>query len=133
MGTPGYSPIPDSINPAFSVSETTGVSGAMSAPIWSGYLVDKSSGLAMKNGDIDLTTSPQDLTKTAEIANGDSGFGISVLQGQSYKFYPFDDHGNALASQLIRSSTRDMGLAVVVRGAIVDGVVNVSSIMESNL
>ena len=85
----------------------------------------------LESGDVDLTTAPQDLTKAAEIANDGSGFGISILQGDTYKFFPFDDHGNQLASQLISATKRDMGLSVVVRGKIVDGILDVSSIVES--
>jgi len=113
--------------------ETTGVSGAASTHMWSGYLVDKTSGTSMKSGDIDLTMSPQELTRESEIANGGGGFGISVMQGSSYAFVPFDQKGNQIASQLVLSSTRDKGLSIIVSGKIVNDVLMVSSIKESNL
>ncbi len=113
--------------------ETTGVSGAAPTHVWSGYLVDKASGSAMKSGDIDLTMSPQELTRESEISNGGSGFGISVMQGSSYSFVPFDQKGNQIASQLVLSSTRDKGLSIIVSGKIVNDVLMVSSIKESNL
>ncbi|MGO8693606.1 MAG: hypothetical protein ACLQMF_08020 [Rectinemataceae bacterium] len=132
-GYGGNGHTPNDMQNTYMSNDTSGVSGAMPVPTWSGYLVDKTSGQAMKSGDVDLTTAPQDLTKAAEIANDGSGFGISILQGDTYKFFPFDDHGNQLASQLISATKRDMGLSVVVRGKIVDGILDVSSIVESNL
>jgi hypothetical protein len=138
MGGPGYAPRASSqydstISGSMASSDTTGVSGAMMQPTWSGYLVDKTSGIAMKSGDVDLTMAPQHLSREAEIANGGSGYGIGVLQGDTYKFFPFDDHGNQLASRLIQTSKRDSGLAIVVMGTMADGVVKVSRIVESNL
>lgn len=106
--------------------------GVMPLSTWSGFLVDKISGQAKKNGDVDLTTSPQSLSRKVEIADSGLGFGISILQGGSYKFIPFDGHGNTLASQLIFASKQDSAPSIVVNGTIMEGILKVYSIVESN-
>jgi hypothetical protein len=131
FGMGGWGPATKSSS---SYGDTTGVSGAAMVSTWSGFLVDRTSGLAMKSGDVDVTTMPQDLTKTAEMANSGGGFGISILQeDNTYRFFPFDAQGNKLASQVLSMSKRDKGLSIVVRGNVVDGIVKVSSITESNI
>ncbi len=60
----------------------------------------------------------------------DSGYGINVEEGDSWKFYPFDENGNNLSWAYLNKTTRLYGLWVDVKGELKNGKIYVSELKE---
>ncbi len=60
-----------------------------------------------------------------------SGFGVLVKgHDETYAFHKFDKKGNELAMQLINKTSKKDGFSVEVASRVIDGVINVQSIVE---
>lgn len=99
-----------------------------------GYLIDVACGESGQGMDgSDVVYSPQDHTTVCLIACKDSGFGISVMDGDMYTFIPFaDDESNEKALEIAMNTTKEDSIKVVVEGYMIDGKLCVVSIMEED-
>jgi hypothetical protein len=107
---------------------------AQTSVAFTGYLTDVACGTSGKSpvDGSDLVNSPWDHTKACSIVCAGSGYGVSVQNGKSFNFIPFDSKGNELAAAILKSTSKDQGVSVAVMGVLSNGVIMVSSMVESN-
>ena len=64
------------------------------------------------------------------VCEGD-GYGIAVQTGSTYKFIKFDTNGHNMAKALITNTTKKDHISISVRGKLVNGKINVTSVVEN--
>jgi hypothetical protein len=100
---------------------------------FAGYLTDKACGTAGTAPDgSDVVKAPWEHTVACQVTCAGSGYGIMIKDGNAYKFTPFDTKGNELAAQILKTTKKTKGPMIVASGSMLNGVLEVSSLVESN-
>ena len=98
-----------------------------------GYLMDVACGGQESALDkSDTVHSPQDHTKHCLSVCYSSGYGISVKDKDSntYTFIPFNTEAKDDAYAIIKNTTKEKGIQIIVTGKLENGVINVKTIEE---
>jgi hypothetical protein len=120
---------------ALVLSTAVAISGFAADMTYKGYLADKFCGVAGtgKMDGSDLVNAPGDHTVACQIACASGGYGMMIKDGATYKFTPFDAKGNEMAATILKTTKKTKGPTVTAMGVMKDGVLQVTSLMESEM